>query len=103
MHVVRVIVCVQPVMHKQENVPNVKEDINYHVEVVLSVELERILQEEQRRHAQIVELEKVVLLEHHLVQHVQQEHTDQQQQTVNVQLVLLENIRQLEQKNALIV
>ena len=100
---VHVIVCVQLVMQKQENVPNVKEDINWSVEIVLNVQQEHIQQEEQQRHAVIVDMEKVVLLEHYLVQHVQQVHTDQQQQTVNVQLVLLENIHQLEQKNALIV
>ena len=103
MHVVRVIVCVQPVMQKQANVQNVKEDTNYQVEVVFSVQKEHIQQEEQQRHAVIVDMEKVVLLEHYLVQHVQQVHTDQQQQTVNVQLVQVENIHQVEQKNALIV
>ena len=67
MYVVHVIVCVLPVMQKQENVPNVKEDTNCQVEVVFGVQQERIRQEEQRRHAQIVDMEKVVLLEHHLV------------------------------------
>ena len=93
---VHVIVCVQLVMQKQENVPNVKEDINWLVEVVLNVQQEHIQQEEQQRHAVIVDMEKVVLLEYHLVQHVQRVHMDQMKRIVNVRLVQVENIHQLE-------
>ena len=71
--------------------------------VVFNVGQEHIQQEEQQRHAVIVDMEKVVLLEHYLVKHVQRVHTDQQQQIVHVQLVQVENIHRVEQKKALIV
>ena len=100
---VHAIVCVQLVMQKQENVPNVKEDINWSVEIVLNVQQEHILQEEQQQHVVIVDMENTVKIKQLLVQHVQQVHMDQMKQMAFVVHVLLENIHQVEHKNALIV
>ena len=80
-------------------------DIDLHQvqEHVLNVKQEHIRLEEQQLRVQIVELVNIVQQEHQVVQRVKQELMDQILKTVNVQIVKVENIHQLEQKNALIV